>query len=99
FDAIPLARNPIVMYTDRAEEFSPVKNGEGVDSPATARRDMLRRAARWLNAAGVEIECDGAGDPAYPVEISPAFALDADDLREQLRTRGPIAADGPLLLE
>ena len=38
FDAIPLARNAIVYTTDRAEEFSPVKNAEGVDSPATCPR-------------------------------------------------------------
>src|SRR6201999_439407 len=35
FDAIPLAKNAIVYETDRAEEFSPVKNAEGADSPAT----------------------------------------------------------------
>ena len=33
FDAIPLAANPLVMYTERAEEFSPVKNADGDDSP------------------------------------------------------------------
>src|SRR5207249_9080184 len=47
FDAIPLAKNAIVYETERAEEFSPVKNAEGADSPATCRRDQLRRAARW----------------------------------------------------
>jgi len=46
FDAIPLAKNAIVYGTDRSEEFSPVKNAEGVDSPATCRRDQIRRAAR-----------------------------------------------------
>ena len=34
-----------MLETDRAEEFSPVKNAEGVDSPATSRRDQIRRAA------------------------------------------------------
>ena len=52
FDAIPLAKNAIVLETDRAEEFSPVKNAEGVDSPATSRRDQVRRAARWLRRDG-----------------------------------------------
>jgi UDP-N-acetylglucosamine/UDP-N-acetylgalactosamine diphosphorylase len=54
FDAIPLAKNAIVYTTDRAEEFSPVKNAEGVDSPETSKRDQIRRAARWLRDAGVE---------------------------------------------
>lgn len=45
FDAIPLAKNPLVLQTVRAEEFSPVKNATGVDSADTARRDMNRRTA------------------------------------------------------
>ncbi len=55
FDAIPLARNPLVLMTPRAEEFSPVKNATGDDSPATTRRDMIRRAARWLESCGCSI--------------------------------------------
>lgn len=74
FDAIPLARSPIVYETDRAEEFSPVKNAEGVDSPATSRRDQVRRAARWLAAAGIEVPYSDAGEPEAIVEISPLFA-------------------------
>ncbi len=80
FDAIPLARNPLVLMTRREEEFSPVKNAEGVDSPATARRDMIRRAARWLEAAGTAIPRRGDGEPDCVIEISPALALDARDL-------------------
>jgi len=82
FDAIPLAKNAIVYETDRAEEFSPVKNAEGVDSPATARRDQIRRAARWLQAAGVQVPMHD-GEPDAVIEISPLLATSA----EQLRTR------------
>lgn len=82
FDAIPLAKNPIVYTTDRAEEFSPVKNAEGVDSPATSKRDQIRRAARWLESAGVEIAKKN-GEPDAEIEISPLFATSA----QQLRTR------------
>src|SRR5687768_5232359 len=74
FDAIPLAKNAIVYETDRAEEFSPVKNAEGVDSPATSRRYQIRRAARWLRSAGVEVPMNG-GEPAATLEISPLFAV------------------------
>lgn len=77
FDAIPLARNPIVYETERAEEFSPVKNAEGADSPATCRRDQVARAARWLKEAGVEVAADAA------VEISPLFATTAEQLRDR----------------
>lgn len=84
FDAIPLATNPLVLYTPREEEFSPVKNAEGPDSALTARRDLVRRAARWLEACGCEVPRNGEGDPDLPIEISPAFAVDANDLRERL---------------
>jgi UDP-N-acetylglucosamine/UDP-N-acetylgalactosamine diphosphorylase len=83
FDAIPQARNPIVFETDRAEEFSPVKNAHGVDSPATCRRDQIRRAARWLRAAGVEIPTT-SGEPDCVIEISPLLAVCAEQLRSRL---------------
>ena len=63
FDAIPLAKNAIVYETDRAEEFSPVKNAEGTDSPATCKRDQVRRAARWLREAGVSIPQKRTAEP------------------------------------
>lgn len=99
FDAIPLARNPLVLYTPREEEFSPVKNAEGADSPATTRRDLVRRAARWLESCGGAIPRRDDGEPNCTLEISPAFAIDADDLRDRLKTPPPVPAGGELLLE
>ena len=88
FDALPLAENPIVLEIDRAEEFSPVKNAEGEDSPATARRDMVRRAARMLEAAGVTVPRDPQGEPAVRVEISPLAARTVEELRDLCARRG-----------
>jgi UDP-N-acetylglucosamine/UDP-N-acetylgalactosamine diphosphorylase len=98
FDAIPLARNPIVFETDRAEEFSPVKNAEGVDSPATSRRDQIRRAARWLREAGVEVPMKG-GEPDAVFEISPLLATSAQRLKERFPRIEPIRPGGTLYLE
>jgi UDP-N-acetylglucosamine/UDP-N-acetylgalactosamine diphosphorylase len=82
FDAIPLAKNAIVYTTERAEEFSPVKNAEGVDSPATCRRDQIRRAARWLGEAGIAVPMkDGEIDAT--LEISPLYATSAAELAEK----------------
>jgi UDP-N-acetylglucosamine/UDP-N-acetylgalactosamine diphosphorylase len=82
FDAIPLARNAMVYTTERAEEFSPVKNAEGTDSPATCRRDQIRRAAKWLTAAGVEVPMRD-GEPDARIEISPLYAASADQVRNK----------------
>lgn len=98
FDAIPLARNPLVLYTHRSEEFSPVKNATGDDSPDTTRRDLIRRAARWLEQAGCEVPRGDDGEPAMPLEIAPKFALDAEDLKRQLKERPELAPGRPLLL-
>ena len=77
-----MAANAIVYTTDRAEEFSPVKNAEGVDSLATSRRDQIRRAARWLRDAGVNLPSKD-GEPDATIEISPLFATSADQLRSR----------------
>jgi UDP-N-acetylglucosamine/UDP-N-acetylgalactosamine diphosphorylase len=79
FDAIPLAQNAMVYTTDRAEEFSPVKNAQGVDSPDTCRRDQIRRAARWLEGAGTYV-ASRHGEPDVTLEISPLFAPSPDAL-------------------
>jgi UDP-N-acetylglucosamine/UDP-N-acetylgalactosamine diphosphorylase len=89
FDAIPLAKNAMVYTTDRAEEFSPVKNAEGVDSPETCRRDQVRRAARWLRDAGVEVPVRNT-EPEAKIEISPLRATSSEDLRARTSNIKPI---------
>jgi UDP-N-acetylglucosamine/UDP-N-acetylgalactosamine diphosphorylase len=98
FDAIPLARNPLVLYTSREEEFSPVKNAIGADSPTTTRRDLIRRAANWLETCGVTVPRGADGEPAAVLEIRPVFALDAGDLRGQLKAPPVIQPGARLLL-
>ena len=83
FDAIPLAKNAIVYETDRTEEFSPVKNAEGTDSPTTSRRDQIRRAGRWLRDAGVHVPDRGDGEPHARLEISPLYATSAEQLKQR----------------
>jgi UDP-N-acetylglucosamine/UDP-N-acetylgalactosamine diphosphorylase len=82
FDAIPLAKNAIVLETERGEEFSPVKNAQGNDSPETCRRDQMRRAARWLRSAGVEVPAKGE-EPDATLEISPLLAVNEEQLSQR----------------
>jgi len=84
FDALPMARSPVVLEIDRAVEFSPVKNADGLDSPATARSDMVRLAAARLEEAGVEVPRQADGAPAYKVEISPLAARNVEELKALL---------------
>jgi UDP-N-acetylglucosamine/UDP-N-acetylgalactosamine diphosphorylase len=78
FDALPFAENSIVIETGRKDDFSPVKNAEGVDSPQTARDDQLRQFARWFKSVGVAVDTDGTGLPMSTMEIAPLFGYDAD---------------------
>ncbi|HIV09349.1 MAG TPA: UDPGP type 1 family protein [Candidatus Spyradenecus faecavium] len=75
FDVIPNAKTLLTMAFDRTQEFSPVKNAEGNDSPATTKRDIQAKWRGWLAQAGVTLP------EGVPVEIDPAFALDAAQLK------------------
>lgn len=99
FDALPFARNPVVIETVRGDDFSPVKNAEGVDSPRTCREDQLRQFARWLRTAGAEMTTDPSGLPQRVIEISPLFGYDEDTFAESWRKLDPKPAvvDGLVL--
>jgi UDP-N-acetylglucosamine/UDP-N-acetylgalactosamine diphosphorylase len=83
FDALPFAERTVTLEVERADEFSPIKNAEGADSPESARRDLNRRNARWLEAAGVAVPRGADGEPV-DLEIDPRLALDAEELAARL---------------
>ncbi|MFH1943839.1 MAG: UDPGP type 1 family protein [bacterium] len=78
FDALENTTHSVVMEIDRREEFSPVKNGEGEDSPETAVRDLTNFFGRWLEAAGATAPKKSNGDVDGFVEISPLYAMNLD---------------------
>lgn len=80
FDALPMAQRSIVMETDRVEEFAPIKNAQGNDSPQTSQALQIERSARWLEAHGVKIPRDDQGVPECTIEISPLTATDPSHL-------------------
>ncbi|MGD1032407.1 MAG: UTP--glucose-1-phosphate uridylyltransferase [Opitutaceae bacterium] len=82
FDAIRFARDPLVIETKRSDDFSPVKNAQGVDSPASCRGDQLRQFARWFAANGAALRTDPSGLPLEPIEVSPLFAYDEETFAE-----------------
>lgn len=97
FDALPAARNPLVIETRRADEFSPVKNAEGGDSPQTCRADQLRQFARWANANGAEIPVDETGLPSITFEVSPLFGYDDESFAASWQNRQPQIEEGTYL--
>jgi UDP-N-acetylglucosamine/UDP-N-acetylgalactosamine diphosphorylase len=92
FDALGFAERSVTLEVPRDEEFSPVKNAQGTDSPESARRAMLARARSWLQRA-----LPGREIPAgLDVEISALFALDEQELRD--KTARDIDLASPLYL-
>ena len=84
FDALPDAERSLNVEFLRENEFSPVKNAEGADSPDTARRDIMHKAARWLESCGMNVPRNAQGDPVHKLEIDPAIASCAEDLRARV---------------
>jgi UDP-N-acetylglucosamine/UDP-N-acetylgalactosamine diphosphorylase len=97
FDALPLARRTCIVEVDREVEFSPIKNQSGEDSAESAMRDQVRLWARWLEAAGRPVPEGPDGGPRHPIEISPLWADDPEELRRRAHEIGPW--NGPLLLQ
>ena len=98
FDALPFARNPLVIETSRDDEFAPVKNAEGADSPQSSRLDQLKVWTRWAKAAGADISTDADGVPSVTFEVAPSFALDAPNFQRSWDARASkMIEDGTVL--
>jgi UDP-N-acetylglucosamine/UDP-N-acetylgalactosamine diphosphorylase len=80
FDVLPLADRWTLVEASRREEFAPLKNATGEDSPQAVAQAISDLAADWLTAAGVKVPLDAAGHAAVRLEVSPQYALDAEEL-------------------
>lgn len=59
FDVFPYAHRFGIMRVPRDEEFSPLKNATGEDSPQSCRRDLLNLYRKWLRRAGFDVyDCE-----------------------------------------
>lgn len=92
FDAIPFAKRTCCMEVDRDEEFAPVKNKDGNDSPETARTAMLNLHSAWLCKAGLAVPASAR------IEISPLYGLGPEDVVEKLDGK-ELTINGDVYLE
>jgi UDP-N-acetylglucosamine/UDP-N-acetylgalactosamine diphosphorylase len=75
FDALRAARTVCIVETGR-EEYGPVKNATGNDSPLSSRRSLSAHYRRWIEEAGLR-----APSPAHHIEIDEARISGPEDLR------------------
>ena len=90
FDALPLTERSIVYQTDRIDEFAPIKQPSGVDSPDSAREIMTQRNIGWLEAAGISVPKKPDGQPDCTVEMAASFAIYPEDVAEKKSRICPI---------
>jgi UDP-N-acetylglucosamine/UDP-N-acetylgalactosamine diphosphorylase len=76
FDALAATDRVLVMETERLEEYSPVKNAEGTESPVTSRDELSARYRSWLESAGVDVPAD-----ATAIEIDHSRIDGPEDVR------------------
>ena len=88
FDMLPAAARAIVVEVDRQTHFAPLKNASGAkDTPEAVRAQMADLHRQWLRRAGAEV-AEGAR-----VEISPLWALDADQVQAKVPRGTRVSAD------
>lgn len=85
FDIFPHAERWLVASSLRDEEFAPLKNAEGADSPATVREAQSLLFHDWLLQAGATVDNKTGGNSPPIIEISPLFALDAWELQQKIQ--------------
>lgn len=95
FDALGRAGKSVTMEVRRDLEFSPVKNAEGEDSPASCRRDLTRLFAGWVEGTPAEQPPAGAdGLPA--LEVDPRYAEDGEEFAARAGGQPKSVAGGHL---
>ncbi|NOT30940.1 MAG: UDPGP type 1 family protein [Planctomycetes bacterium] len=95
FDALARSPRSVVLEVERAEEFSPVKNKSGEDSPASCRADLCRLYARWVRAAGLPLPpADDEG--IHPLEVDPLCAETQDEFLARKGLRPDVRPTGHL---
>lgn len=79
FDALPLAGKVCCVETLRDEEFAPLKNREGNDSPEEVRKFMVNLCRKQLAGAGIETA------PDVKIEIGPLAPQDSSSLLQKAK--------------
>lgn len=79
FDIFPFASSVLVFGVNREEEFAPLKNATGPDSPETCRQAFSSLCISWLERSGAKVL---RSTPFDLVEISPLLSSDGTHLKQ-----------------
>lgn len=89
FDLLPLAQRTLVIEGDASQVFAPVKNADGAptDTPSATKQAISSLHAKWLSAAGVNVQ------NGVQVEINPMWAWDPEEVLQKIKAPANIVAD------
>lgn len=93
FDVLPEATRAPVVEVERQEEFSPIRNTGGKNSPQTAQRDLSHLYALWLKDACPDKSTGSEKEFGRAIEISPLYAMDAAELKEKIEAPVDLTSD------
>ncbi len=79
FDALKDSENSVIMEVRRENEFSPLKNKTGDESPVTVLADQLKYFAGWFEEAGINVPAKPDGSSRFKLEVSPCYAAFKED--------------------
>jgi UDP-N-acetylglucosamine/UDP-N-acetylgalactosamine diphosphorylase len=79
FDIFESLKDMAALEVEREEEFAPVKNSEGADSPKTARELILNLHKKWLTEAGIDV----SKLDETQIEISPLISYYGENLKDK----------------
>jgi UDP-N-acetylglucosamine/UDP-N-acetylgalactosamine diphosphorylase len=88
------AKRFALFETLREEEFAPLKNATGSDSPDSARKMLRELHRKWAENEGITLE--GEGD----VEIDPLVSYNGEGLKDWvLQKHGSLHVKLPLYIQ
>lgn len=83
FDALPFAKKALIVETSRAEEFSPLKNSNGADSPEECIKNQSKLFLKWLQEVGYSLPLEAIKQDELRIEISPLLAPSFEILKKR----------------
>ena len=84
FDAVLFSKKVFLLEVERAEEFAPVKNKDGEDSPVTAKNMYMERCRQMLLKSTDDPNVIEKIKNAKNVEINPSIAYQKEKLSKLL---------------
>jgi len=85
FDTLDFSEKTVIVEAARDDEFAPVKSNTGPDTLDNAKRLLTRMWGRWLSECGIDVPLDENGDVEGKIEISPLYALDQEELSQNVK--------------